>query len=40
VVDFLDGALEVIDLRPPADPAVPGTYLRRVLTLAPQLPQE
>lgn len=40
VVDFLDGALEVIDLRPPADPAAPGTYLRRVLTLAPQLPQE
>ncbi len=40
VVDFLDGALEVIDLRPPADPASPGTYLRRVLTLAPQLPQE
>lgn len=40
VVDFLDGAVEVIDLRPPADPASPGTYLRRVLTLAPQLPQE
>jgi DNA-binding beta-propeller fold protein YncE len=40
LVDFLDGALEVIDLRPPADPASPGTYLRRVLTLAPQLPQE
>lgn len=40
LVDFLDGALEVIDLRPPADPANPGTYLRRVLTLAPQLPQE
>ena len=40
VVDFLDGALEVIDLRPPVDPASPGTYLRRVLTLAPQLPQE
>lgn len=40
VADFLDGALEVIDLRPPADPAFPGTYLRRVLTLAPQLPQE
>jgi DNA-binding beta-propeller fold protein YncE len=40
LVDFLDGALEVIDLRPPADPASPGTYLSRVLTLAPQLPQE
>lgn len=40
VVDFLDGALEVIDLRPPDDPASPRTYLRRVLTLAPQLPQE
>ncbi len=38
VVDFLDSALEVIDLRPPADPASPGTYHRRVLTLGPALP--
>ena len=38
VVNFLDSALEVIDLRPPADPASPGTYHQRVLTLGPALP--
>ncbi len=39
LVDFLDAAVEVVDLRLPADPANPGTYLHRVLTLAPQLPE-
>lgn len=38
LVDFLDSALEVFDLRIPADSSSPGTYHQRVLTLGPALP--
>lgn len=38
LVDFLDGALEVFDLRPTVQGAVNPAYNRRVLTLAPALP--